>query len=72
MVTALYLALIVVSIAVIVMVVLQGKGSGLGGGVFGREGMYTSRRGVEKTLFNITVGLMVVFILLDLAAVLFN
>ncbi len=72
MTTALYLALIIISIAVIIMVVLQGKGSGLGGGVFGREGMYTSRRGIEKTMFNTTIGLMVVFILLDLAAVLFS
>lgn len=70
MLTAIYVALIVVSIALIVAVLLQGKGAGLSGGIFGREGAYTSRRGVEKTLYNITIGLVITFILLDLAAVL--
>ncbi|MDQ4076321.1 MAG: preprotein translocase subunit SecG [Chloroflexota bacterium] len=68
--TAIYLALIVISIAVIVAVMLQGKGSGLGGGIFGRDAVYSSRRGVEKTLYNITIGLMIAFIVLDLIAVL--
>lgn len=70
--TALYLALIIVSIAVIAAVLVQSKGGGMGGGIFGGEGMYTSRRGVEKTLFNATIGLLIVFILLDLAVVLFT
>jgi preprotein translocase subunit SecG len=62
----------VVSLAVIVVVLLQGKGSGLRGGIFGGDAVYGTRRGVEKTLFNITIGLIVLFILLDLAAVLFG
>lgn len=68
---ALYLSLILISIAVIGAVLLQGKGGGLGGGIFGGNAFYTSRRGVEKTLFNITIGLMVLFIILDLLAVLY-
>jgi preprotein translocase subunit SecG len=36
------------------------------------DSVYTSRRGVEKTLYNLTVGLMIVFIILDLIAVLFT
>ncbi len=65
--TALNLVLILVSIALIVVVLLQGKG-GLSGGIFGGESLYTSRRGVEKTIFNITIGLTVAFVILSLAA----
>ena len=70
--TALYLSLILVSIAIIAVVLIQGRGSGLSGGIFANTtSIYGSRRGVEKTLFNITVLLLVLFILLDLAAVLY-
>lgn len=65
--TAIYLSLSIVAIAMIVAVLLQVKGS-LGGSIFGGESMYTSRRGAEKTLFNVTIGLSVAFILLDLLA----
>jgi len=53
------LALIIVSIALIGAVVLQSRGiglGGLGGGDFGGSG-YHVRRGVEKLIFNITIGL---------------
>ncbi|MCB9127340.1 MAG: preprotein translocase subunit SecG [Ardenticatenales bacterium] len=70
--SALYLSLIIVAIAVIAVVLLQGRGSGLSGGIFANNtSIYGSRRGIEKTLFNITIGLIVLFILLDLAAVLY-
>jgi preprotein translocase subunit SecG len=68
---AIYLSLIIISIAVIAAVLLQGKKSGVGGSTFGVDSVYTSRRGVEKTLYNITIGLMIVFIILDLIAVLY-
>lgn len=64
MVIAVNLALILVSIALIAVVILQGKG-GMSGGIFGGDSMYTSRRGVERTIFNITIGLVVVFIALS-------
>lgn len=53
------LALIIVSIALIAAVFLQSKGiglGGLGGGDHGGHG-YHVRRGVEKLIFNITIGL---------------
>lgn len=69
--TAIYLSVIVVSIALIGAVLLQGKGSGLSGGVFGAgDANYGSRRGVEKTLLQITIGLSIALIILDLFAVL--
>jgi len=51
----------IISVALIVTVLLQTKGSGVGG-IFGGQGaVYTSRRGVEKTVFNVTIGLAVAF-----------
>lgn len=64
------IALIITSIALIVSVILQSKGAGLGG-LTGADtgGIFTARRGIEKTLFRITVGLSVVFALLCIATV---
>lgn len=62
MLTYLYIIQIIISVALIGAVLLQTKGSGLGG-IFGGQGaVYTSRRGVEKTIFSITVGLVVAFL----------
>ena len=66
--TYLDLALVVISIALIVMVLLQSRGAGLGGlggGDFGGSG-YHVRRGVEKLVFNITIGLSILFFVLAL------
>ena len=61
MLTYLYIIQIIVSVALVVAVLLQTKGSGLGS-IFGGQGaVYTSRRGVEKTMFNVTIGLSVAF-----------
>lgn len=64
------LALIITSIGLIVSVVLQSKGAGLGG-LTGAEsgGVFTARRGVEKTLFWVTVVLSVIFFTLALVTV---
>jgi len=63
-------ALIITSIALIVSVVLQSKGVGLGG-LTGQEsgGVFSARRGIEKTLFLITIGLSVLFIILTMVTV---
>ena len=63
------IAQILVSVALIALVLLQAKGSSLGG-VFGGEGsVYKSRRGVEKTLFNLTIVFSVLFLLISLLSV---
>jgi preprotein translocase subunit SecG len=65
------IAMIITSIALIVSVVLQSKGAGLGGLSGGDSGGYfTARRGIEKTLFRITIGLAVIFFTLAIATVL--
>jgi preprotein translocase subunit SecG len=65
------IALIITSIALIISVVLQSKGAGLGG-LTGADsgGIFTARRGIEKTLFWVTVGLSVLFFTLAIATVL--
>jgi preprotein translocase subunit SecG len=59
------LAQIVIAISLIVVIMLQTKGAALGG-VFGRSdsAVYKTRRGIEKTVFNVTIGLSVVFFML--------
>ena len=67
------IALIITSIALIISVILQSKGAGLGGLAGGDTGgVFTARRGVEKTLFRATIVLSVVFFALAIAAVLFT
>lgn len=71
MVTYIDLALIITSVALIISVIMQNKGVGLGGFTGGGDagGVFTARRGIEKTLFYITIGLSVLFFILTLAAV---
>ena len=68
--TFLDIALIIISIALIVSVILQSKGAGLGG-LTGADtgGIFTARRGIEKTLFWVTIVLSVVFFVLAIATV---
>jgi len=68
--TVLDIALIIISIALIISVIMQSKGAGLGG-LTGADtgGIFTARRGVEKTLFWITIGLSVIFFILAIATV---
>lgn len=64
------IALIIVSIALIGSVILQNKGVGLGG-LTGNDtgGVFTARRGIERTLFYITIGLAVLFFILTIVTV---
>lgn len=60
---------IIVSLALIVAVLLHAKGARLGGIFGGEGGIYKSRRGVEKTLFNVTIGLVVIFFIVSIVTV---
>jgi len=68
---ALQIASIVVSIILIVLIMLQVKGGALGsllGGDAG-GGLARTRRGLEKTLFQITIGLSIAFLAISLLSV---
>ena len=62
--TYLNVAQIVLSIALILVILLQVRGGGLGG-IFGQaDTVYRTKRGVEKTLFQLTIVLVVLFIII--------
>jgi preprotein translocase subunit SecG len=62
MVNYLNIALIIISVLLILSVILQSKGAGLGGLSGADSGaVYTARRGVERTLFRLTIILSVIF-----------
>lgn len=62
MVTYLNIALIIISVLLILSVILQSKGAGLGGLTGADTGsIFTARRGVERTLFRITIILSAIF-----------
>ena len=56
------IALIITSVGLILGVILQSKGAGLGG-LTGADtgGVFTARRGIERILFWVTIGLAVIF-----------
>lgn len=64
------IGLIITSIALIASIIMQSKGIGMGG-LTGNDsgGVFTARRGIEKTLFWVTIGLSALFFILAIAAV---
>ena len=64
--TYLNVAQIVLSIALILAVLFQVRGGGLGG-IFGQSStVFRTKRGVEKTLFQLTIALVVLFIIVSI------
>jgi preprotein translocase subunit SecG len=62
------IALIIVAIGLVLSILLQVKGGGLGG-IFGQaDTVYRTRRGVEKTLFQLTIVLVVLFVALSIVS----
>ena len=67
------LAQIILSISLIAAIILQSKGAGLGGLTGGDAGgVFRTRRGLEKTLFNLTILLAAAYFAVALANVLFT
>ncbi|NLG27643.1 MAG: preprotein translocase subunit SecG [Chloroflexi bacterium] len=69
MVLYLNIVQIIVSVALIVLTVLQGRNAGLGRMFGGDSSIHVTRRGVEKTAFNITIVLAVIFFVTSLLSV---
>lgn len=67
--TYLNIAQIVLSAAIILVVLFQVRGGGLGG-IFGQaDTVYRTKRGVEKTLFRLTIVLTVIFVIIAILIV---
>jgi len=63
------IAQIIVSAALVLMVLLQVKGGGLGG-IFGQpDTTFRVRRGLEKTMFQFTIALVIIFITISILSV---
>ena len=61
------IAQMILSVALTAALLLQVKGGGLGG-IFGQaDTVYRTRRGMEKTLFQVTIALVVLFLGISLA-----
>lgn len=59
-----FIAQIIVSVVLILVLLVQVRGGGLGG-IFGQaDTTFRTRRGLEKTLFQFTIVLVVVFVAL--------
>lgn len=61
---------ILISVVLIFVILLQTRGSGFSATFSSDSSIYRSRRGVEKTLFNFTIALAVVFVLISILSVL--
>jgi len=62
----------IVAIALVAVIMIQGQTSTGLGSAFGGTDIYRTRRGIEKTLYNLTFLLAGVFCLLALVAVAFE
>jgi len=62
--TYLVIAQILIATALIATILVQLHGGGLGG-IFGQsDSVYRTRRGIEKTLFKLTIVLAIIFVIL--------
>lgn len=68
--SVLNIALIITAVALVVGIILQSKGAGLGG-LTGSDagGVFTARRGIEKTLFWVTIIFAILFFILAITSV---
>ena len=69
MIVALQIIQIIISIVLIGLILMQGQGGGLGSVFGGSGGVYRTRRGVEKLLFQLTIGLAAVFFIIAIVIV---
>ena len=62
----------ILAVALIAAILLQQRGTGLGGAFGGEVTAYRSRRGIERTLFRLTILLAVLFVIFSLLNLLPN
>lgn len=66
--TYLNISQIVLAVALILIVLFQVRGGGLGG-IFGQaDTVYRTKRGLEKTMFRLTITLAVLFIIIAIVS----
>ncbi|HZQ11033.1 MAG TPA: preprotein translocase subunit SecG [Anaerolineae bacterium] len=70
MLTVINIVQIIVSVTLIAILLLQIKGEGIAGVFGGDNPVYHQRRGLEATLYNLTIALSVIFLVLSLISAL--
>jgi preprotein translocase subunit SecG len=71
--TAINLVMIIVSTVLITIILLQGRGSSFSGAFGGDSGSINrTRRGLEKTLFQFTIGVAALFVVFAIASSFIN
>ena len=66
----LIVAQMILAAALVAAILLQQRGTGLGGAFGGEVTAYRSRRGIERTLFRLTIVLAVLFVIFSLLSLL--
>lgn len=70
MVTVINIVQIIISVTLIAILMLQIKGEGLSGAFGSDNPVYHQRRGLEATLYNLTIALSVIFLVFSLLSAL--
>lgn len=66
---AINIMMIIISVVLVIMLLMQTKGSPFGGQFgSGGESIQRTRRGFEKTLYQFTVGLAIVFVVMGVVS----
>ena len=68
--TYLNIAMIIVSILLVALIIIGARNSAIGNVFGGDSPVYHARRGIERTLFNATVWVSVIFFVLAILSVL--
>jgi preprotein translocase subunit SecG len=67
MASALRLAQLLLAISLVALILMQSRGTSLGS-VFGQEGsVFHTRRGAERVLFNVSIGVASAFLIISIA-----
>lgn len=61
---------IILGVLLVVVIMLQQSGSGLGAGFGGSSSVFTTKRGVDKILFQATIVISILFFAIALAGIL--
>ncbi len=69
MVTYFNIAEIIISIVLILVLLLQARGAGFSGTFNSDSSVFRTRRGVEKTLFQLTIFLAALFVVISILSV---
>ena len=69
---ALHIVQAILAIFLMALILMQSKGAGLGSIFGGNESVFTTRRGIERTLFQFTIGTAAAFLIFSLLVVKFS